>query len=130
MVIYRLIRAQLERSVAILSGVVGLVTIVLGWYGISGVTLPAEQLPYLASNGILGVFFLGVAATMWLSADLRDQWRKLDEIHQSITRQVLDQPTTPEPDVAHGSVGAVSDASGATSNGHARATVTSVGRVP
>jgi hypothetical protein len=30
---------------------------------------------------VAGLFALGAAATLWLSADLRDEWRKLDEIY-------------------------------------------------
>jgi hypothetical protein len=59
----------------------------VGYIGVSGATLPTEQLPYLASAGLFGLFALGVAATLWLSADLRDEWRKLDDIHHELRAQ-------------------------------------------
>jgi hypothetical protein len=66
------------------SALAGLVSLLLGWLGVSDKRLPAEQIPYLASNAVFGLFCLGVAATLWLSADLRDEWRKLDQIHQDM----------------------------------------------
>jgi hypothetical protein len=42
-----------------------------------------EQLPYVVSGGMVGLFLLGLGAMLWLSADLRDEWRKLDRLeHQ------------------------------------------------
>lgn len=77
---------QWDRAAAIVAVVAGLLALLLGWLGVSDQTLPAAQIPYLASGGLLGVFALGIAATLWLSADLRDEWRKLDDIHQAIVR--------------------------------------------
>jgi hypothetical protein len=81
---YRWVRTQWDRAAAIVLVIVGLVALILGWVGVSGATLPTEQIPYLSSDGLLGIFALGVAATLWLSADLRDEWRKLDDIHREI----------------------------------------------
>jgi hypothetical protein len=73
----RWVRHEWDRALAIALVVAGLVVIYLGWRGVSGHVLPAEQIPYLASAAVLGLFFLGAAATLWLSAALRDEWRKL-----------------------------------------------------
>jgi hypothetical protein len=81
------LRNQWDRAAAVAAAVAGLVAIVLGWVGVSGKGLPTEQIPYLASGGLLGLFALGVGATLWLSADLRDEWRKLDEIHADLGAQ-------------------------------------------
>jgi hypothetical protein len=62
----------------------GAIALLLGWLGVSGAKLATQQIPYLASGGLVGIFALGIAATLWLSADLRDEWRKLDEIHSSL----------------------------------------------
>jgi hypothetical protein len=80
----RLIRSQWDRVAAVVAAIVGAVALVLGWIGVSGKGLPAEQIPYLVSGAIFGVFAIGIAATLWLSADLRDEWRKLDDIHQAL----------------------------------------------
>ena len=73
-------RNQLDRTAAIVLAVAGLVAIFIGWLGVSDSLLPSQQIPYLASGGLLGLFLLGASATIWLSADLRDEWRKLDEL--------------------------------------------------
>jgi hypothetical protein len=75
------VKAQSDRALAVVIGVTGVLFVLLGWYGVSGATLTTEQLPYLASGAVGGLFALGVAATLWLSADMRDERHKLDEIH-------------------------------------------------
>jgi len=53
--------------------------------------------PYIISGGIGGVFFLGLGATLWISADLRDEWRKLDRIEEALhdgTLRWADAPAT------------------------------------
>ncbi len=77
-------RSQWDRLLATATLLAGLLVLVIGWYGVSGTPYPAEQLPYLISGGIGALFLLGVSATLWLSADLRDEWRKLDRIERAI----------------------------------------------
>src|SRR5262249_20033464 len=76
------LRHQWDRALAVLSGTVGMVLLVGGWLGVSRSTLTTQQIPYLASGAVGGLFALGIAATLWLSADLRDEYRKLEEIHE------------------------------------------------
>jgi hypothetical protein len=66
-------------SATILIGI-GAVAVILGWIGVSGADLPSKQLPYLVSGGIGGLYILGVAAMLWVSGDLRDEWSRLGEI--------------------------------------------------
>jgi len=91
------VRNEWDRALAITLVVAGLVVIYLGWRGVSDHLLPSEQIPYLASYGILGLFFLGAATTLWLSADLRDEWRKLDSIAEELNvanaRALMPPPT-------------------------------------
>jgi hypothetical protein len=82
---YKWLKCQWDRAAAVAAGVLGLVALLLGWLGVSRSGLPAEQIPYLASGAVLGLFALGIAATLWLSADLRDEWRKLDLIHRDLS---------------------------------------------
>lgn len=82
--ITRWLRNHWDRSGAVLALLLGLVALGLGWQGVSEGRLTTQQLPYLASGGLLGVFALGIAGTLWLSADLRDEWRKLDDIERAI----------------------------------------------
>lgn len=70
------------RLLAAAAALIGVVLIVAGWAGVSNATITTEQLPYLASGAVGGLFALGVAATLWLSSDLRDEFHKLDDIYQ------------------------------------------------
>ena len=81
------VRAQWDRVVAWLLVAAGLVALLVGWIGVSGTPYLAEQLPYLVSAGMLGLFLLGLGATVWISADLRDEWRKLDEVAELLAEQ-------------------------------------------
>jgi hypothetical protein len=88
------LRNQWDRAGALALLVVGLVALLLGWLGVSREGLPAAQIPYLASGALLGLFALGAAATMWLSADLRDLWRKFDDIHRDLSAQAAAAATS------------------------------------
>lgn len=79
-----IIRAQWDRVIAMGCTAAGAAVLIVGWFGISGTPYPAEQLPYLLSAGLGALFLLGVGAVLWLSADLRDEWRKLDAIETAI----------------------------------------------
>jgi multisubunit Na+/H+ antiporter MnhB subunit len=76
----RLVRSQWDRAGAVLAAVLGLIVIALGYAGVSSTRDATEQIPYLVSGGILGLFFLGIAHGLWISADLRDEWRRLHEL--------------------------------------------------
>lgn len=76
----KLLRHNWDRMLAVAFTVVGFVVLLLGWNGAADHVYPAAQIPYLISGGLLGLFFLGLGGTLWLSADLRDEWRKLDDI--------------------------------------------------
>jgi hypothetical protein len=82
------VRDQWDRVGAVVLVVAGALALLFGWLGISGAVLPSEQLPYLLSGGLFGVFLLGLGATLWLSADLRDEWRKLDRLEEVIDGKV------------------------------------------
>ena len=84
MELFRWMRNQWDRTVGALAALAGVVAIVVGWFGVSGAGLPSQQLPYLASGAVGGLFLLGVGATFWLSADARDEWRKLDELLEEV----------------------------------------------
>lgn len=98
--LYRWVTNQWDRALAIGAVIIGLVLLIVGYLGVSDATLPTEQIPYLASNGLFGIFALGIGATLWLSADLRDEWRKLDDIHHEIRAERearTDSGESPEP---------------------------------
>jgi len=65
-----------------------------GWFGVSRSVFPAQQIPLLMSGGLGGVFLLGVGSLLWLSADIRDEWRKLDELEEATRGEAPDATVT------------------------------------
>jgi hypothetical protein len=78
----RWLKTQWDRALAIVLALGGLISCLLGWFGVSRSVLATEQIPYLASGGLIGLCLIGLGATLWLSADLRDEWRVLDGIRR------------------------------------------------
>lgn len=71
------LKVQWDRALAVLLALAGALALLLGYVGISSEVYPARQMPYIISGGLVGIFLLGISATLWLSADLRDEWREL-----------------------------------------------------
>jgi hypothetical protein len=76
--------AQWDRVAAWTAVALGALLLMLGWIGVSGTPFVFEQVPYVISGGIGGLFLLGIGAVTWLSADLRDEWRKLDSLEEAL----------------------------------------------
>jgi hypothetical protein len=96
-----LVRAQWDRGLAILFTISGLVMLLVGWVGVSGAEVVVKQLPYVMSLGITGVVLVAIGAVLWVSADLRDQWRELRLVRISL-RELTGLPATePSPASAH-----------------------------
>jgi hypothetical protein len=85
-VILTILRSEWDRAAALAALVIGVAAMVNGWVGVSGTAYSAEQMPYVVGGGLVGIFLLGVAAVLWLSADLRDEWRKLADLDESLGR--------------------------------------------
>jgi protein-S-isoprenylcysteine O-methyltransferase Ste14 len=89
------VKGQWDRIIAWAAVIAGALLLLLGWLGVSRSAFPAEQIPYIISGGLVGLFLLGLGAMAWLSADLRDEWRKLDRIEKAIeTGAVSDRDAT------------------------------------
>jgi hypothetical protein len=73
-------RMQWDRVLACVAMAVGLVQLVVGWLGVSGTGYVAKQVPYVVSAGLGAIVSLLIGGTLWLSADLRDEWRALDQL--------------------------------------------------
>ena len=94
----RYLRNQWDRVGAWLCVVGGAVALLFGYLGVSGTLDTGEQLPYIVSGGMLGLFLLGLGAMLWLSADLRDEWRKLDAIDRHLQTSGSLPPPPGRPD--------------------------------
>lgn len=71
------LRIQWDRAAAVALAVLGVLALVLGWRGASDTPHLAVQIPYFISGGLAGVLLLAGATGLWLSADMRDEWREL-----------------------------------------------------
>jgi hypothetical protein len=83
-----LLRSQWDRAIAIACAVGGAFALLIGWIGTSGTEHVAEQMPYIISAGLTGIFLLGVAAVLWITADLRDEWRELRRVGTLLEREL------------------------------------------
>lgn len=63
---------------------IGAVLVTLGAVSVSDAQNVLDQMSYLASSVAVGLFLLGVGAVLILTADSRDEWRKLDEISAAL----------------------------------------------
>ena len=78
------LRCQWDRAGAVVCLAAGAVALVVGYAGVSGTRETADQISYVVSGGMVGLFLLGGGVMLWLSADMRDEWRKLDSIDQRL----------------------------------------------
>ena len=78
------LRAERDRvagwSLVALGGIMIFVT----WLATSDTVLVSEQIPYLVSGGLGGLFFAAVGAAVLVRADVHDEWRKLDRIDAAL----------------------------------------------
>ncbi len=86
-----LLRSQWDRAIAIAAAIGGAVSLLIGWIGTSGTEHVAEQLPYIVSAGLTGIFLLGIAAVLWITADLRDEWRELRRVGTLLDRELTER---------------------------------------
>lgn len=87
-----ILRKQWDRVGAWVFVVAGAVVLLLGYWGISDETRVARQIPYLISGGLVGIFLLGVGGMLWVSADLRDEWRELWKLRNVLARGIAGEP--------------------------------------
>lgn len=78
------VRNQSDRMVSWVCIGLGVICLIAGWVGVSATAFPGEQMPYVVSGGLVGIFLLGLGGVMWLSADLRDEWRELARLERAV----------------------------------------------
>lgn len=82
-----LIRAEWDRVVGWGLVAIGGVALLVGLVRIRDAFYVADHLSLLMSGGIGGLFCLGVGATLLITADIRDDWRRLDAVLSGLDRQ-------------------------------------------
>jgi hypothetical protein len=64
--------------------VLGVLVLVVGWFGVSREGIVAKQLPYLVSGGIGGSFMLGIGALLLITHELRLDNRRLEAVEATL----------------------------------------------
>ena len=82
------LRAEWDRVLGFTLVALGAVLLMLGYLGVSNSPYVAEQLSYIVSGGLGGLFLLGAGATLLILADLHDEWRKLDRVEAILAGQI------------------------------------------
>lgn len=62
----------------------GVLVLVIGWFGVSREGIVAKQLPYLVSGGIGGSFMLGIGALLLITHELRLDNRRLEAVEATL----------------------------------------------
>ena len=79
-----LCKSQWDRTAAVVLALAGLLALLVSWIGVSSTIFTYKQMPYVVSGGLLGVCLVSMAGALWRSADLRDAWRKLEQIRDEV----------------------------------------------
>ena len=80
----KLCRNQWDRTIALVLVAAGFVALLVGWLAVSDTIFTFEQIPYVISGGLLGVGLIALGCASWVSADLRDDWRKMDRLEAAV----------------------------------------------
>ena len=62
----------------------GLLVMLLGWWGVAHNAIVAKQLPYLASGGIIGLAFVTLGGRFLMMQDLRHDSGRLDRLERMV----------------------------------------------
>jgi len=62
----------------------GAVALFIGWFGVSGQSLTAKQLPYLVSAGLTGVALFIMAGVFLATDDIRRQFERIGELERKV----------------------------------------------
>jgi hypothetical protein len=104
------LRAAWDRLLGFALIAVGATLALAGYVGLSGTRRIPEEVSYLTSGAVGGLFLLVCGATLVLSADMRDQLRKLRRLEPLVVADEVVLPPEPtatrpaEPDAANGDV--------------------------
>lgn len=78
-------RNQTDRLAGWVAVAVGALALLLGWLGASAKAFPGDQIPYVISGGLFGLFMLGLGGILLLSADMRDEWSQLERLERALS---------------------------------------------
>lgn len=82
------LKAEKDRAAGWFLIGLGAIAVFIGYQGVADSPFVAEELAYIASGAVGGLFLLGLGATLLITADIRDEWRKLDRIDEALREGV------------------------------------------
>ena len=62
----------------------GAITLLVGWFGVSGESLTAKQLPYVVSAGLAGIALFIMAGVFLATDDVRRQFDRIGELERKV----------------------------------------------
>jgi hypothetical protein len=62
----------------------GTITLIIGWFGVSGESLTAKQLPYLVSAGLAGIALFIMAGVFLATDDVRRQFERITDLERKV----------------------------------------------
>jgi len=62
----------------------GAIALFVGWFGVSGESLTAKQIPYLVSAGLTGVALFIMAGVFLATDDIRRQFERIGELERKV----------------------------------------------
>ena len=62
----------------------GTIALVVGWFGVSGESLTAKQLPYVVSAGLAGIALFIMAGVFLATDDIRRQFERIGELERKV----------------------------------------------
>ncbi|MGH9000305.1 MAG: hypothetical protein ACRDY7_13055 [Acidimicrobiia bacterium] len=80
----KLCRNQWDRTLGVVLVLGGFVALLAGWLSVRDTIFTFRQMPSVISGGLVGVSLIALGAASWVSADLRDEWRKLDDLESKV----------------------------------------------
>jgi hypothetical protein len=83
------LRSEWDRVLGFSLVALGAVFLVIAYTGVSDSPYAAEQLSYIVSGGLGGLFCLGAGATFIITADIHDEWRKLDGVEDALRSKAV-----------------------------------------
>jgi hypothetical protein len=88
------LRLEWDRVLGFALVAAGAIVLFAGYNGVGNSAYVAEQIAYLVSGGLGGIFLLAVGATFLIRSDLHDHWRQLDRIESAIRGERVPDPAS------------------------------------
>lgn len=96
---WRWVRDSVRPVLGYLLTGLGLLSLFVAWYRVSGTAIVAQQIPYLVSGGLLGVALITLGGRAFLIEDLRRDSGRLDRLErlvQELHAVLLDRVDAPD----------------------------------